>query len=306
MNVLPTKILLATDGSEEAELALGMAVGLANSTNSELHLFSVGGGPYRRYYHVRHPKLLEETLRELRRQAQETLEAQARMVEEAGGSVTGRHVAVGNPTKKILDQAEEVGAGLIVMGSRGLGGIRRALMGSVSDSVVRHAPCPVLVVRKGLRPDQSASTTTRAEGEVRKGDSKGMTEGRGERATGTPNTIYDLSSVLYHALQGGRSYDQYIRDAEAADDEELADFFGRVRDEDSTRADEAQRLLAARTRPTTGRVEETSPGQERAGQAERGREEERGLLDRAADALRGQDSLLAPRRREGSRGDEPL
>jgi nucleotide-binding universal stress UspA family protein len=33
------------------------------------------------------------------------------------------------------------------MGSRGLGGVRRALMGSVSDSVVRHAPCPVLVVR---------------------------------------------------------------------------------------------------------------------------------------------------------------
>jgi nucleotide-binding universal stress UspA family protein len=36
---------------------------------------------------------------------------------------------------------------LIVMGSRGLGGIRRALMGSVSDAVVRHAHCPVLVVR---------------------------------------------------------------------------------------------------------------------------------------------------------------
>jgi len=38
--------------------------------------------------------------------------------------------------------------GLIVMGSRGLGGVRRALMGSVSDSVVRHAHCPVLVVRQ--------------------------------------------------------------------------------------------------------------------------------------------------------------
>jgi nucleotide-binding universal stress UspA family protein len=43
--------------------------------------------------------------------------------------------------------AEHIGAGLIVMGSRGLGGVRRALMGSVSDSVVRHAHCPVLVVR---------------------------------------------------------------------------------------------------------------------------------------------------------------
>jgi nucleotide-binding universal stress UspA family protein len=44
--------------------------------------------------------------------------------------------------------AEEIGAGLIVMGSRGLGGIRRALMGSVSESVVQHAHCPVLVVRE--------------------------------------------------------------------------------------------------------------------------------------------------------------
>jgi nucleotide-binding universal stress UspA family protein len=43
--------------------------------------------------------------------------------------------------------AEEIGAGLIVIGSRGRGGIRRALMGSVSDSVVRHAHCPVMVVR---------------------------------------------------------------------------------------------------------------------------------------------------------------
>ena len=41
-----------------------------------------------------------------------------------------------------------VGPGLIVLGSRGRGGIRRALMGSVSDAVVRHAHCPVLVVRE--------------------------------------------------------------------------------------------------------------------------------------------------------------
>lgn len=74
-----------------------------------------------------------------------------------------------------------------------------------------------------------------------------MTEGRGERATGTPNTIYDLSSVLFHALEGGASYDQYIKDAEEAGDEELATFFIEVRDEDSMRAEEAQRLLAERT-----------------------------------------------------------
>jgi nucleotide-binding universal stress UspA family protein len=47
----------------------------------------------------------------------------------------------------IVHLADEIGAGLIIIGSRGLGGLRRALMGSVSDSAVRHAHCPVLVVR---------------------------------------------------------------------------------------------------------------------------------------------------------------
>lgn len=84
-----------------------------------------------------------------------------------------------------------------------------------------------------------------------------MAEDSGERATGTPDTIYDLSSVLFHALEGGASYDQYIRDAEEAGDEELANFFIQVRDEDSMRADEAQRLIAERT-STAVPAEDTS------------------------------------------------
>ena len=83
---------------------------------------------------------------------------------------------------------------------------------------------------------------------------------RGERATGTPNTIYDLSSVLFHALEGGASYDTYIEDAEREGDEELAEFFRRVRDEDSMRADEAQMLIAARSLTTTGTAEEPVGG----------------------------------------------
>jgi hypothetical protein len=53
--------------------------------------------------------------------------------------------------------------------------------------------------------------------------------------------------VLFHALEGGASYDQYIQDAEEAGDEELATFFIEVRNEDSMRAEEAQRLIAERT-----------------------------------------------------------
>ena len=81
----------------------------------------------------------------------------------------------------------------------------------------------------------------------------------GERATGTSNTIYDLSSVLFHALEGGASYDTYIEDAEREGDGELADFFRRVRDEDSERADEAQRLLAERTPTTTASTTVVEP-----------------------------------------------
>src|SRR3712207_7419068 len=56
-----------------------------------------------------------------------------------------------------LPISEEMGAGLIVLGSRGRGGIRRAFMGSVSDSVVRHSHCPVLVVRESRRSEEHTS-----------------------------------------------------------------------------------------------------------------------------------------------------
>jgi hypothetical protein len=86
-----------------------------------------------------------------------------------------------------------------------------------------------------------------------------MNEGRGERATGTPDTIYDLSSVLFHALEGGASYDTYIEDAEGEGDEELTEFFRRVREEDRDRASEARMLIAARTEGATAGA---SPGLE--------------------------------------------
>jgi hypothetical protein len=67
-----------------------------------------------------------------------------------------------------------------------------------------------------------------------------------ERATGTPNGSYDLVSVLYHALQGGETSQQYIDDARQAGDEELVAFFTQVQAEERTRADNAKRLLMDR------------------------------------------------------------
>ncbi len=53
----------------------------------------------------------------------------------------------GDPADSILEAAQAEGADLIVVGSHGRGGLERALIGSVSDQVIRRAPCPVLVVR---------------------------------------------------------------------------------------------------------------------------------------------------------------
>jgi nucleotide-binding universal stress UspA family protein len=51
----------------------------------------------------------------------------------------------GDPAAAICQHAEEVGAGAVVIGTRGRGGLKRAVLGSVSDHVIRHAPCPVVV-----------------------------------------------------------------------------------------------------------------------------------------------------------------
>jgi len=73
------------------------------------------------------------------------LDEQVQKLEEAGGSVKEAHLRIGERRDQaIVHLAEELGAGHIVMGSRGLGCVRRALMGSVSDSVVHHAHCPVI------------------------------------------------------------------------------------------------------------------------------------------------------------------
>jgi nucleotide-binding universal stress UspA family protein len=148
MSVFPTKILLATDGSKDAELATTTALDLANGTSSELHIALVEEPAYAYVDPSGYPYFPSTELEhELEQQARTRLDAEVEKIRSAGGAVAEAHLKVGTAAAEIVELAEDIGAGLIVMGSRGLGGIRRALMGSVSDSVVRHAPCPVLVVR---------------------------------------------------------------------------------------------------------------------------------------------------------------
>jgi nucleotide-binding universal stress UspA family protein len=149
MSIFPTTILLATDGSEEATLAARTAAGIATSTGSELHVLTVG--PDYPYYELPdYPARFEEVWEAQRRETQEVLDEQVRKIEEWGGNVEEAHLSMGERRDRaIVDLGEKLGVGLIVVGSRGLGPLRRAMMGSVSTSVVHHAHCPVLVVRTG-------------------------------------------------------------------------------------------------------------------------------------------------------------
>ena len=125
-------------------MAATTAADLGERTGSELHVVHVG--EVRPIYHpawhgyvARYEGLQEE--------AQRLLEEQVEQVKAAGAKIADTHLGMGRPDEEIVVLGQQIGAGLIVTGSRGLGGIRRALMGSVSESVVRHAHCPVLVVR---------------------------------------------------------------------------------------------------------------------------------------------------------------
>ncbi len=137
---------MATDGSEEAELAARVAVVLAKSTGSELHLMHVKLLPLTLPY----PDVLDwrwgEDLERAEREARELLSEQVEKVEDAGGTVAGVHLREEEPAEEIVALAEELGAYLIVVERRDRGRIKRALSGSVSDWVVRHAHRPVLVV----------------------------------------------------------------------------------------------------------------------------------------------------------------
>jgi rubrerythrin len=68
----------------------------------------------------------------------------------------------------------------------------------------------------------------------------------GKETTGTRDTVYDLVSIIYHALQGAETFGMYIADAKEVGDTELAKFFEEVQKEEQRRADRAKQLLAGR------------------------------------------------------------
>ena len=130
MNHLPKRILLATDGSDCAESAGRVAVDLANRSGAELdvvHAFEFV--PPREFAGV---ALRLRSPLECVKQRREVLEEQVGRIEEMGGAVADARLLTGSPIGQILCAAEEAEADLVVVGRRGLGGVKRLLMGSVS------------------------------------------------------------------------------------------------------------------------------------------------------------------------------
>jgi len=138
-------IVLATDGSIASEGASDEAIDLAVQVGARLLVVSVLGAS------TRPPEAASEAVGPADSRASLTTKAQviAQRARAAGCDATFL-VWDGDPGEAIVAAADSEDADLIVVGSHGRSGVSRFLIGSVSDYVVRHAHCPVMVVRGRL------------------------------------------------------------------------------------------------------------------------------------------------------------
>jgi nucleotide-binding universal stress UspA family protein len=143
-------ILYPTDFSERAGFAFDLACALARDHGARLvvlHVIELPaplGGDAGMYVPVPAADwvVLREKLQQLR---------------PAPGVAVEHRLAEGDPAAEIVYAAGEVKADLVVMGTHGRTGLRRLLMGSVAEQVVREAPCPVLTAKAPPRPEQLAA-----------------------------------------------------------------------------------------------------------------------------------------------------
>jgi universal stress protein A len=138
-------LLVPTDFSEHADLALERAMELSRRLGSRIHLLHA--------YHVGMQMgfpdqvvLPPEFLETVRQAAETRLGALGARIARAGVPWEV-HVSALAPITAILDTAETLPADLIVLGTRGLSGIKHVLLGSVAERTVQLAPCPVITVR---------------------------------------------------------------------------------------------------------------------------------------------------------------
>lgn len=138
-------LLVPHDFSPDSEAALSAAIDLAKGLDATLHLLHVCQRPIEVLspYGVAVPAPMMDEIRAAAAQHMESVAARAR---EAGITVNSL-VREGAAAEQIALTAEEIGADLLVMGTRGRTGFHHVLLGSVTERTVRIAPCPVLTVK---------------------------------------------------------------------------------------------------------------------------------------------------------------
>jgi nucleotide-binding universal stress UspA family protein len=133
-------IFLTTDGSKYGEAATDKAINFAQSYGGELMVLSVVD--VTEEFMARSPGTVEEMVKKAKGFVEDV-----KKKAEAFNVNTRTFVREGEAYKKITDLAGENKADVIFMGSHGRTGLRRLLMGSVTEKVIGYAPCPVMVVR---------------------------------------------------------------------------------------------------------------------------------------------------------------
>lgn len=149
MDKLFKKILVATDGSSCSRLAVNYAVGLAKLAGARLIALYVvdlkSGCGLEQCITITTPK--NEALMKLHERGERAVKY-VESVASKDGVIVDKRLVEGHPAEEIVRIASEESVDLIVMGTLGLSGIKKYLLGSTADKVVRHARVPVLTVRK--------------------------------------------------------------------------------------------------------------------------------------------------------------
>lgn len=137
------KILLATDGSENAGRAAENAGRLARELSSHLIVVYISSSPPSQSRMAKANFNIHSILEE---DAGTAIKSSLEYFEELGLEYTLR-VAIGDPAAEIIETSEKEKADLLIIGSRGLGALRGAVIGSVSQKVAHHVKCPVMIVK---------------------------------------------------------------------------------------------------------------------------------------------------------------
>lgn len=135
------RILVPVDGSETSERAVDEAALLAEIYNADLHILYVANINQLAI----NACISDAILDAVNKAGNEILEKEASKVPEKVNVITTSET--GSPAVTIVDFADEIKADLIVIGSRGLGFVKGVLLGSVSQYVIEHAPCPAVIVK---------------------------------------------------------------------------------------------------------------------------------------------------------------